>query len=305
VCALSADRRTLLATTGDDGTVRIWDPATGREETAPLTGHTGAVRGVCALPGLATHGRTLLATTGYDGTVRIWDPTTGRAVGEPLAGSPDTIDGLTRCPAPGADCITVAGDGTIRTWAVTTASLTAVPSPRHASAVATAIGPDHDVLLTGDITGLVHVTNMASGSALRPPVRTGQGAVLALCPLPGQPSRAAAAGRSGTITIFAVTAGQDPEHVIRAHRGPVRSLCLIERSGDKPLLASAGNDGTIRIWDPATWTPHGDPLTGHDGWIWSLTAVPPLAPQRPGSHRQAPTTPSGYGTRSRAAQPAT
>ncbi|MGH3801693.1 MAG: WD40 repeat domain-containing protein [Pseudonocardiaceae bacterium] len=55
---------------------------------------------------------------------------------------------------------------------------------------------------------------------------------------------------------------------------PSPDLCLIEPSDHPQLLASAGNDGTIRLWNLHTATPHGAPLAGHNGWIWSLTTVP-------------------------------
>ena len=63
---------TWLASASDDGTVRIWDPATG-EQRAALTGHTGAVNAVAIAPD-----GTWLASAGDDGTVRIWDPVTGQ-----------------------------------------------------------------------------------------------------------------------------------------------------------------------------------------------------------------------------------
>ena len=53
--------------------MRIWDLATGSTERT-LKGHTGWVRGVCAV---RVQGRELLASVGVDRTVRIWDPSTG------------------------------------------------------------------------------------------------------------------------------------------------------------------------------------------------------------------------------------
>ena len=68
---------------GDDGSVRIWDPATGQQR-AVLAGHAGPVRAVAIAPD-----GTWLASGGDDGSVRIWDPATGRqraALAAPTAG---------------------------------------------------------------------------------------------------------------------------------------------------------------------------------------------------------------------------
>ena len=62
-----------LASASDDGTVRLWDPATGTAQ-ATLTGHTGGVSAVAFSP----DGQ-LLASAGSDRTVRLWDPATGTA----------------------------------------------------------------------------------------------------------------------------------------------------------------------------------------------------------------------------------
>jgi WD40 repeat protein len=58
----------LLATAGQDSTVRLWDTATGQPHGQPLTGHTGAVNAVAFSPD-----GSLLASAGADATVRLWD----------------------------------------------------------------------------------------------------------------------------------------------------------------------------------------------------------------------------------------
>jgi WD40 repeat protein len=65
------DGQTLLATGGSDGTVRLWDPATGTPASDPFPGHTDAVSGMTSVA--MPDGQTLLATGGGN-TVQLWDP---------------------------------------------------------------------------------------------------------------------------------------------------------------------------------------------------------------------------------------
>jgi len=58
----------LLASGGLDGTVRVWNPATGQPIGAPLRASAGS-----GAPSVAfSPDGTLLASAGFDGTVRLW-----------------------------------------------------------------------------------------------------------------------------------------------------------------------------------------------------------------------------------------
>src|SRR5262249_59247933 len=105
-------RGRLLATGGGDGTVRLWNPATGHPVGAPLHASAQAnAYGVAFSPS-----GQLLASAGGDGTVRLWNPATGRPVGAPLhASAPASGDGVAFSPT-GTMRATDGGDRRGRVW---------------------------------------------------------------------------------------------------------------------------------------------------------------------------------------------
>ena len=101
-----------------EGTVRLWNPATGQPVGAPI--HASARNGVRAMA--FSPDSKLLASASGDGTVRLWNPATGRPVGAPLhAGSTylGGVFGMAFSPD-GKLLASASGDGTVRLWNLAT-----------------------------------------------------------------------------------------------------------------------------------------------------------------------------------------
>ena len=98
----------LLASAGDDGTLRLWDPADGRQ-LFEMRAHTGRVASVA----FSADG-SLLASAGSDATVRLWDPATGQLV-HVLDGQTDGAPVAELSPY-GPLLATGGTDGVVRMW---------------------------------------------------------------------------------------------------------------------------------------------------------------------------------------------
>jgi WD40 repeat protein len=148
VCPVTVDGRELLASGGDDWTVRLWDPVTG-EPVAVLHGHQGRIRSVCPV---TVDGRHLLASGGDDQTVRLWDPATGEPI-RTLHGHQGMIWSVCPVTVDGRHLVASGGDDrTVRIWDPITGQVQAlmrVDGPLRACAQISAEG-----LATGGLRGL-------------------------------------------------------------------------------------------------------------------------------------------------------
>src|SRR5262249_34230816 len=120
--------------TGQGAAVRVWDPATGREE-GRLAGHTDAVRAVSA----AGDGR--LGLTGSDArTLRLWDLSSGREVRR-LAGHRGRVAGAALSPD-GRLALSGGGDGALSLWDVANGRRVRTFAAPRGAVLAVAFTPD-------------------------------------------------------------------------------------------------------------------------------------------------------------------
>ena len=273
-----------LATGGAEGTVKIWDAATGQRQ-AIWGGHSGAVLAVAWSP----DGR-WLASAGADKTVRIWAVETGaaRVLGEhgaitgAVAWTPDgkwlasgSVDGTVKIwnPVTGENPRTFAagnvvravcwnGDGT-RLFACGACGLvkcwdTAIGREvwgfslnSGSELMAAACSPDGRELATGGLENAVNFRDAGTGTNLVS-LWDNQNAVLAIAWAADGTRLATATRGDGRVVIRDATAGGRVIRDFRGHLGSVRSVCW---RPDGIRLASASADGTVKVWDAIRQNP--------------------------------------------------
>jgi dipeptidyl aminopeptidase/acylaminoacyl peptidase len=280
---------TILAAGGQDGAIRFWETATGKELRA-LTGHSERVKSVA----FSTDGKTLVSG-GKDKSVRLWDVATGQQRRR-LEGHQGEVASVGFSPD-GKLLASASLDLTVRLWE--TASGKELRQLRgHTGAVfCVAFSPDGKTLASAGKDRIVRLWDVAAGKELRS-LRGAKGWLTGVA-FSVDGKHLASAGRDQTIRLWEVATGREV-HAVETNHGGVLALALAR---DAKTIAVATGDGAVRLWEVATgkeravFENHEEPVTSvafaPDGrtlasggrepavMIWDVTGLV----QRPGSRK--------------------
>jgi WD40 repeat protein len=268
-----------VASGGEDGTVRLWDPS-GRRPSRLLGHHDGAVLSVAFSP----DGR-VVASGGHDGRIRIWSVGAGRPPivldrrQESVTGLAFSPDGRQLASAGGSETrgtveigpaspgrarrvmalassvhalaydpdgrrvAFVGADGRVRLADVRAHGRATVVGRARGALKAVAFSGDGRRLAAAGNDGYIHVYDLARSAAALPVAYPDQGQLESIA-LSRDGRYVATGGGDGTAQIRDLRATGLPI-VLRGHRGSVLSTVFSPR---QDRLLTAGSDGTVRVW---------------------------------------------------------
>lgn len=247
---------TRIATLGNDQTVRLWDMSPAPPATRLLGDLESPAFGIAA----DRRGRQL-AVGDDDGTVHLLDARSGRSQGK-LSGHAGPVFGVAYV-ASGAAVVTGDEAGTLRRWDRATHKRERERRDAHSGPVTSlAVSPDGALVASSSDDGTVRIWNSDDLTPRTDSLGPHVGGAKKVVFTPDG-DRVVAVTADGKVRIWTTTGQEDATFAAGSD-----ALWSVAVSRDGSLLATAGADGVVALWDLADpsspereLTPHPDGAT--------------------------------------------
>ena len=253
--ALSPDG-TKIASGTWDGTIRLWEVATGMNTVTIPEGHPGAVQW------LAFQDDDKLLAAGWQ-QFSSWDVATGTNIAAtPLGG------GTRAAFSPDGTILAAQGrEGTIELWDVATATSTATLEGHQDEIESLAFSPDGSTLASGSRDHTIKLWDVVTGDNVATPEGHDSWVFSVVFSPDGR--TLASGGADGSVKLWDVATAANTA-TFEAHAHWVQSVAF---SPDGGTVASAGLDGKVMLWDTESGSAAAF-ATGHRGWVRSVALSP-------------------------------
>lgn len=252
-----------LASGSADGTVRLWDLASGAE-TARLDGHTGQVASVA----FSANGR-LLASGSYDKTIRLWDVASGEQL-LVLDGHDAGVQSVVFSPD-GSVLASASADKSVRLWELVTGQERFHLEGHERTVTGLAFSPDGSRLASTAWDETIRIWDVALG-AERMRLQNEDAPRAWSVAFSPDGRQLAAASEDGDVRVWNLTAAGPSGEVVQL-KGHGKRVWTVAFSPDGKHLASGSADRTIRLWDVASGEEVAR-LEGHGHLVRSLAFSP-------------------------------
>jgi WD40 repeat protein len=237
----------VVASAGYDGTVKLWDAASGQLK-ANFAGHMAVATGVAFSP----DGNSL-ASCSHDRTVHLWDVNTGRLNG--ILRHSDKVESVAFSPR-GDVLATTCSDGYLTIWDPATRQRMKNIEADSEQALWAIFSPGGALLATCGEDPTVKIWE--TGSYERIATLVGHDSAVYATDFSSDGQTLATGGKDGAIILWDVDSWTQ-RHKFRTENGSVRSLAL---SADGKKLAFSKLDSTICLWNTTT-SELGTTIYGH------------------------------------------
>jgi WD40 repeat protein len=244
-----------LASSSDDRSVRIWDPATGKQKYR-MTGHSTAVYGVRFSP----DGKTIASTGASGRRVRLWDPSTGKETYR-FENASITYSDRLAWSADGKHIFTSSQEQMLRVLTISNKASRNIGSIFRDLRVSVAIRRDGEQVAAANHSSTeIQIFQLATKKQLQ--VLKGHTSYVTELAYVGDGNRLVSGSWDKTVRVWDAASGMSLK-TLTGHTSAVNAVAVSPQGG---LIAAGSSDKTIRIWDAASYKLL-HTLKGHTGAV--------------------------------------